>query len=111
MTTVDELCEAIATVGVPWTNAELGRGDEDFAPPYIVIRKSGGFTSGANDMTWCAIAEYDIELYTIHRNYGLERTVTDALDEAGIYYSDGGNWPLDTEGLFEAVMTVTVREN
>ena len=111
MNTLDDLCAAIVTVGVPWTNAELGRGDEDFAPPYIVLRKTVGVPSAANDMTWCTIAEYDVELYTVHRNYALERAVRDALDDAGIYYSDGGAWPLESEGLFETVMTVTVREN
>ena len=110
MTTLDELCGVLDGIGIAWTNTKWGRGDE-VAAPFIVLRKSGGTSYGANDMTWCSVAEYDIELYTTHRDYALERTVTEALEVAGIYFIDGGVWPLDSEGLIEAVTTVTVREN
>ena len=110
MTTLDELCGVIGAIGLPWTNTEWTR-DDDAQLPYIVLKKTGGTAHGANDATWCVVAEYDIELYTERRDYALERTVTDALDDAGIYFSDGGAWPIPSEGMHEAVITVTVREN
>ena len=110
MITLDELCQAIASIGLPWANTDFERGD-DISPPYIVLRKSGGITSGANDATWCHLVEYDIELYTQRRDYALESTVTNALDSAGIFYEDGGCWQIQDQGMVEAVFTVTVREN
>lgn len=109
MTTLDELCGVIASVGLPWANTAFET-EEDVLPPYIVLTRRPGTTYGADDLTWCVVAEYDIELYTEHRAYDLERRVTDALDEAGIYFSDGGVWPIPSEGLIEAVVTVTVQE-
>jgi len=110
MTTLDELCGVIGGLGIKWTNAEWEPPD-DLVAPFIVLRRGRGTTSGANDLTWFNVAEYDIELYTVHRNYELERTITNALDDAGIYFSDGGVWPHPSEGLMEAVITVEVREN
>lgn len=110
MTTLDELCEAIAAINLPWTNTAWGRGD-DVTAPYIVLVKSGGDTYGADNATWYAVAEYDVELYCSNRDYGLERAVRTALDDAGIYWSDGGTWSIPTESLIETVYTVTVREN
>lgn len=112
MTTLDELCSVIDSIGLPWANTAFEREEKaEVFPPYIVLTRQTGQTFGADDATWCAVAEYDIELYTERRDYGLERTVTDALDNAGIYFSDGGVWPIPSEGLIEAVVTVTVREN
>ena len=110
MITLDALCEAIASIGLPWANMAF-EPDEDVSPPYIVLTRQIGQAFGADDATWCTVADYDVELYTEHRAYDLERTVADALDEAGIYFSDGGVWPIPSEGLVEAVVTVTVREN
>ena len=110
MTTLDELCATIASVGLPWADTTFER-EEDIAPPYIVLRKAGGTSAGADDASWLRVAEYEIELYTKRRDYGLERQVSDALDNAGIYFNDGGFWPLPSEGMVEAVFTVTVREN
>ena len=110
MTTLDDLCEAIASVGLPWANTDFERG-EDVTLPYIVLTKTGASTYGANDLSWCLTAEYDVELYTERRDYGLERTITDALDNAGIYFEDAGVWKIESQGLVESVVTVTVREN
>lgn len=110
MTTLDELCQAVASIGLPWANTDFERG-EDVSPPYIILTKSGASTYGANDLAWCLSAEYDIELYTVRRDYDLERTVRDALDNAGIYFEDGGVWKIESQGLVESVTTVTVREN
>lgn len=110
MTTIDELCEAIASVGLPWANTDFEE-EESVSPPYIVLSRQVGQSFGADDVTWCVVAEYDVELYTERRDYDLERRVADALDDAGIYFSDGGVWPLPTEGMVESVITVTVREN
>ena len=114
MNTLDTLCNLIASLGIPWTNqTEFGRGDGLDAPqpPYITLRKDSGQTTGANDLTWLHIVSYDIELYTTHRDYALERTVANALDNQGFYFSDGGTWNIGTEGLIETVYTVDVREN
>ena len=109
MITIDELCRALDGIGVPWSNGDFERGD-DISPPYIVLNKSGASSYGANDITWCLTTEYEIELYTERRDYQLERKVTDALDSLGLYFTDGGFWPLPTQGMVEAVITVTVRD-
>lgn len=110
MTTLDELCQVIDSIGLPWANTNFER-EDDVSPPYIVLRKSDGSVIGANDSAWCHLVEYDIGLYTKRRDYALERTVMDALDGSGIFYDDGGFWELPEQGMVEAVFTVTVREN
>ena len=110
MITLDELCQTIDTIGVPWANTDFKR-EESISPPYIALKKSDATTYGANDMTWCTVTEYDIEIYTIVRDYDLERTVMDALDNLGLFFSDGGFWSIPDQGMVEAVLTVTVREN
>lgn len=114
MNTLDTLCELLAALGIPWANQDgFGRGDGNLSPqpPYIVLTKSDGRTHGANDLTWLHVVSYDIELYTTHRDYALEKAVSNALDNEGFYFSDGGTWNIDSEGLVEAVFTVDVREN
>ena len=110
MTTLDELCQVIDSIGLPWANTDFERGD-DVSPPYIVLKKTGGSVNGANDSAWCHLVEYDVELYTTRRDYALERTVTDALEGSGIFFDDGGFWGIPEQGMVEAVFTVTVREN
>lgn len=109
MTTIDELCAAIESVGLPWAQMSFERG-EDVQPPFIVLIPTTGNTSGANDLVWINSAEYDVELYTQRRDYLLEADVAAALESAGCFWTSGGYWHLKDEHLFEAVFTVTVRE-
>ena len=110
MTTLDELCGVLDNIGLPWTDTAWTR-DDDATLPYITLVRHVGTSSGADDGTWCVVAEYDLELYTSERDYALEGAVAGALGAAGIYYDDGGVWPIPSEGMMEAVFTVTVREN
>ena len=109
MITLDDLCSVVASIGLPWANTNFERG-EDMDAPYIVLSRQDVTTIAADDQTWFRMVDYDIELYTTRRDYKLESTVTDSLDNAGIYFADGGVWPIPAEGLIETVFTITVRE-
>lgn len=109
MITIDELCQVVASIGLPWAQVDFERGD-DVQPPFIVITPTNPENSGANDEVWTHTVDYDIELYTKRRDYNLEGAVATALEVAEIYWEPGGYWHLESEKMFETVFTVTVRE-
>ena len=109
MITIDELCQVVASIGLPWAQVDFERGD-DVEPPFIVLMPSSGATVKANDGNWVRTVEYEIELYTERRNYNLEAAIATALETAGTDWDSGGYWHLESESMFETVFTVTVRE-
>lgn len=109
MITFDDLFAVVQSTGLPCYNTRVARGD-DVAPPFVIVTKSGGSNDGADDVVWAHTVEYDVDLYSEVRDYENEAAITDALDAAGIWWTDGGLWEIQTEGLVEAVFTVPVRE-
>lgn len=109
MITIDELCAAIDSLGIPWAQVDFERG-EDVEPPFIVLMPSAGATVKANDGNWVQTVEYEIELYTERRNYNLEAAIATALETAETDWEQGGYWHLESENMFETVFVVTVRE-
>lgn len=109
MITIDELCQVVASIGLPWAQVDFERGD-DVQPPFIVLMPTSSDNSGANDLVWTHTTDYDVELYTEHRDYNLEAAIATALETAGTFWEPGGYWHLESESMFETVFTVTVRE-
>ena len=109
MTTIDDLCAVLDTIGLPWTQVAWERGD-DAELPYIVLMPTGADNTSASDEVWTHITTYDVELYCKRRDYQKEAIVASALEAAGIFWESGGYWFIDSESMFETVFTVTVRE-
>ena len=108
MESIHELTSAVASIGIPWANGHWGKGD-DPTVPYITLMPGTGESFGADNITWCAVMPYDVELYTSVRDYELERRLETALDAAGIYWSKEV-YDLEDEEVSETVYNVTVRE-
>ncbi|MBQ9005781.1 MAG: hypothetical protein IJ092_05345 [Atopobiaceae bacterium] len=110
METIHDLISAVSALGIPWTNGVWGKGDDGPTVPYVTIKAGDGTSYGADNITWCTVMDYDVELYVHGRDYALERALEQALDDAEIYWSKGV-YLLEDESVCETVYSVTVRED
>lgn len=108
MVGLSELCAAIDSLGIPWTNEKFADGEER-QPPFVCL--VAGFSGAlyADNVPWLDWMGYDVALYTRRRDYEAERRVAAALDAIECPYTLAIT-PIDSEGLIEAAFSVSVRE-
>lgn len=110
MILLDDLCDVLDSLGIPWTNEQpTDEQKSKILPPYIALVAGYGETQYADNTAWLRWMPYDVALYTRHRDYALERKVAAALDDAGCAYTLGVT-NIESEGLVEAAFSVDVDE-
>ena len=95
MTTKEGLFAALTASGVPWCNETWAPGKPP-GLPYAVAVADRMSATHADNATTGRVTRYRVELYSRGRGYETERTVTDALDAAGIC------WGVQASGVVEA---------
>ena len=85
--TIDAVCGALDTLGLPWANTKFQEGG--ITPPFILLvagERDGVF---ADNVNWPSDMNYTIYLVTENRDYALEKQVGDMLTGLEIAYSMG----------------------
>lgn len=108
MTTLDELCEAVSSLGIPWANERFVDGMEP-EPPFILIVAGYDEPRYADGSAWYRPTSYDVALYTHARDYAAEKEIGLALDAIGCPWERMVTH-LDSEGLIEVAYSVYVQE-
>lgn len=108
MMTLDALCAALDSLGIPWAN-EGFTDDDRPAPPYISLEAGFEEVAYADNAAYARWMPYEVLLYSPQRAYGLEAEVGAALDAAGFAYEKAITH-FDGEHLIEAAFTVNVTE-
>ena len=107
MGTTDELCSAIASLGIPWAQHGFAAGDGTARPqrlPFVILMPTGADEIMADSVTYMALPLYDVELYTSARMYDLERQFEAALGSARIPW--GKRIVSAGDGVIEVVWSV-----
>lgn len=108
MMKLDDLCQLLDGMKIPWTNE--GYTDDDRPqPPYISLEAGLDKTAYADNKVWASWMTYEILLYTTHRSYELESKIEDALDKAGCAFSESVAH-IDGERMIVASFSVSVQE-
>ena len=108
MTTLDELCAAISSLGIPWANERFSDGLEP-EPPFVLLVAGYDEPGYADGSAWYRPTSYDVALYTRTRDYTTESKIGTALDAIGCPWERMVTH-LDSEGLIETAFSVYVTE-
>lgn len=108
MISLDELCNVLDTLKIPWANEGFNENDKP-EPPYISLEAGFEESAYADNKAWASWMPYEILLYTAQRDYELESKIATALDEAGCAFGKSVTHD-DGESLVEAIFTVNVTE-
>ena len=106
---LDMLCDALDSLGIPWANQRFSDGEEP-QPPFICLVAGFSGAAHADNAVWRDWMEYDVALYTRNRDYPTERKIAAALDALECTYTLAIT-PIDSENLIEAAFSVSVAEH
>ena len=109
MINLDTLCSVIDSLDVPWANQGFDKADEP-EPPFICLVAGYSGSSYADNARYIDWMEYEIALYTRHRDYALEKRLSDALDAVECVHALQVA-SISGESLIEAAFIVKVNEN
>lgn len=103
-----ELCALLDSLGIPWASQSFGKDDEP-EPPFICLVAGFTETVWADNAAYCTLMDYDIALYTRHRDYTTEKRIADALAAAGCTFEKSVT-AIANENLTEAAFSVKAAE-
>ena len=96
--TYAEISQMISAVGIPYAyhHFEEGSGQQ---PPFITFYYQGDNDFIADNINYQAIRPLTIELYTDNKDFTLEQTVENILNQNGLVYSREETY-LDSEKMY-----------
>ena len=104
--TYKEVGTLIAGIGLDYAYNHF-TDDTEHELPYICFYFSEAEDFVADDTNYQKIRPLDIELYTENKDYDIEETVENALNEAGLVYDKSETF-LESELMYMVVFTTSV---
>ena len=104
--TYKEVATMVESIGLPFAYYEFPD-NTDLAPPFIcfLFETSNDFV--ADNSNFQKIRPLSIELYTDNKDFALEETVEDVLNQNGLVYEREESY-LDTEKMYMVTFTTDI---
>lgn len=104
--TYKEVATMVASIGLPYAYYQFPNGTEQ-SPPFIcfLFETSNDFI--ADNSNFQRIRPLSIELYTDNKDFTLEETVEDVLNQNGLVYEREEAY-LDTERMYMVTFTTEI---
>lgn len=99
--TPQEVNTLIASVGIPYAYHQFAD-DTGQEPPFICFFYGNSNGIAADDTNYVRVERLYIELYTDEKDFALEKTVEDLLNENGIVFEKEQAY-LDSEHMHETI--------
>ena len=97
------ITDMLKELHIPFAYHHFAEGESP-DPPFIIYLCPGSDNMYADDTTYFAITDVDIELYTDKKDIRIEKKVEDALNRHGFPYSRMETY-IPTERLYEVVFS------
>lgn len=104
-----EVAEMIESTGIPYAYRAFEEGT-GIAPPFICYFYSGNVPEPADNVNVVDIEELNIELYTDHKNFVLEKQIEDVLTAHDLAFSREEEW-IESEKMQMTIFTMEVLIN
>ena len=75
------------------------------SPPYIVYLFSYSSNFGADNKAFKIVPNYQIELYTVHKDTTAEKLIEDLFDEHDIFWEKTETY-IESEGLYQVLYEI-----
>jgi len=95
--TYADVATMLASLNIPYAYYQFPEGTEQ-ACPFICFYFSGSNDMAADNINYQKIRPLTIELYTDNKDFALEETVENTLNQYGLSYSRDEAW-IDTEKM------------
>lgn len=95
--TYADVATMLASLNIPYAYYQFPEGTEQ-ACPFICFYFSGSNDMAADNINYQKIRPLTIELYTDNKDFALEETVENTLNQYGLAYSRDEAW-IDTEKM------------
>lgn len=104
--TTQEVASMVASIGVPYAYYQFPEGTEQ-ATPFVCFFYSGSEGFPADDTNYQRMERLVIELYTDNKDFDLEKTVGDTLNDHGLVWTRDEEW-IESERMLEVVFQTTI---
>lgn len=96
--TYKQVAEMVGTIGVPYAYYQFPN-NTGIAPPFVCFYFDSSNDFAADNVNYQRIRPLSIELYTDNKNFTLEQTVENVLNQNGLVYSREETY-LDSERMY-----------
>lgn len=104
-----EVAEMIESIGIPYAYRAFEEGT-GIVPPFICYFYSGNVPEAADNINVVDIEELNIELYTDHKDFVLEKQIEDVLTAHDFAFSREEEW-IESEKMQMTIYTMEVLIN
>lgn len=96
--TYRQVAEMVASIGVPYAYYQFPN-NSGIAPPFVCFYFDSSNDFAADNTNYQRIRPLSIELYTDNKDFALEQTVENVLNQNGLVYSREETY-LDSERMY-----------
>ena len=96
--TYRQVAEMVGSIGVPYAYYQFPN-NTGIAPPFVCFYFDSSNDFAADNVNYQRIRPLSIELYTDNKNFTLEQTVENVLNQNGLVYSREETY-LDSERMY-----------
>ena len=96
--TYKQVAEMVGTIGVPYAYYQFPN-NTGIAPPFVCFYFDSSNDFAADNVNYQRIRPLSIELYTDNKDFTLEQTVENVLNQNGLVYSREETY-LDSERMY-----------
>lgn len=96
-----EVADMVESFGLPWAYRTFSQATKK-APPYVVYYYTGNDDMFADNINYQEIVGLRIELYTVNKEFGIERTLETILKQNEIAYSKDESY-IDDQNMYMIV--------
>lgn len=96
--TYKQVAEMVGSIGVPYAYYQFPN-NTGIAPPFVCFYFDSSNDFAADNVNYQRIRPLSIELYTDNKNFTLEQTVENVLNQNGLVYSREETY-LDSERMY-----------
>ena len=96
--TYKQVAEMVGSIGVPYAYYQFPN-NTGIAPPFVCFYFDSSNDFAADNVNYQRIRPLSIELYTDNKNFTLEQTVENVLNQNGLVYSREETY-LDSEKMY-----------
>ena len=96
--TYKQVAEMVGSIGVPYAYYQFPN-NTGIAPPFVCFYFDSSNDVAADNVNYQRIRPLSIELYTDNKNFTLEQTVENVLNQNGLVYSREETY-LDSERMY-----------
>lgn len=96
--TYKQVAEMVGTIGIPYAYYQFPN-NTGIAPPFVCFYFDSSNDFAADDTNYQRIRPLSVELYTENKDFTLEQTVENVLNQNGLVYSREETY-LDSERMY-----------